>query len=133
MKQSDGCILAVKRCVKQIGETRNKTRDEMHDETSNETCKRKMKDVSKPTSGIRSKWQIVTQRRWRKTNKNPKKMWRNQHSTQEYQINEQKTEISTSASAQTVLTVVKDEFTEVFTKGTLSPTTKPADWNVVIT
>jgi hypothetical protein len=41
--------------------------------------------------------------------------------------------MSTSASAQTILTVVKDEFTEVLTEGTLSPSTKPADWNVVIT
>jgi hypothetical protein len=41
--------------------------------------------------------------------------------------------MSTSASTQTVLTVVKDEFAEVITEGTLSPTTKPADWNVVIT
>jgi hypothetical protein len=29
--------------------------------------------------------------------------------------------MSTSASAQTVLTIVKDEFTEVLTEGTLSP------------
>jgi hypothetical protein len=41
--------------------------------------------------------------------------------------------MSTSASTQTVVTVVKDEFAEVLTKGTLSPTTKPADWNVIIT
>jgi hypothetical protein len=41
--------------------------------------------------------------------------------------------MSTSASTQTILTVVKDEFTEVLTKGTLSPITKPADWNVIIT
>jgi hypothetical protein len=41
--------------------------------------------------------------------------------------------MSTSASTQTVLTVIKDEFAEVLTKGTLSPTTKPADWNVIIT
>jgi hypothetical protein len=41
--------------------------------------------------------------------------------------------MSTSASTQAVLTVVKDEFTQVLTEGTLSPTTKPADWNVVIT
>jgi hypothetical protein len=41
--------------------------------------------------------------------------------------------MSTSASTQTVLTVVKDEFAEVLTEGTLSPTTKPADWNVIIT
>jgi hypothetical protein len=39
----------------------------------------------------------------------------------------------TTAAAQPILTIVKDEFTEVLTKGTLFPTTKPADWNVVIT
>jgi hypothetical protein len=41
--------------------------------------------------------------------------------------------MSTSASAQTVLTIIKDEFAEVLTEGTLSPTTKPADLNVIIT
>jgi hypothetical protein len=41
--------------------------------------------------------------------------------------------MSTTASSQTILTVVKDEFTEVLTEGTLSPTIKPTDWNVVIT
>jgi hypothetical protein len=41
--------------------------------------------------------------------------------------------MSTSASTQTVLTIVKDKFAEVLTKGTLSPTTKPTDWNVIIT
>jgi hypothetical protein len=41
--------------------------------------------------------------------------------------------MSTSASTQTILTVVKDEFAEVLTEGTLSPATKPADWNVIIT
>jgi hypothetical protein len=41
--------------------------------------------------------------------------------------------MSTSASTQTVLTIIKDEFAEVLTEGTLSPTTKPADWNVIIT
>jgi hypothetical protein len=41
--------------------------------------------------------------------------------------------MSTSASTQNVLIVVKDEFTKVLTEGTLSLTTKPADWNVVIT
>jgi hypothetical protein len=41
--------------------------------------------------------------------------------------------MSTSAAAQPILTIVKDEFAEVMTEGTLSPTTKPADWNVVIT
>jgi hypothetical protein len=41
--------------------------------------------------------------------------------------------MSISASTQTILTVIKDEFSEVLTEGTLSPITKPADWNVVIT
>jgi hypothetical protein len=41
--------------------------------------------------------------------------------------------MSTSASTQTVLTIVKDEFSEVLTKGTLSPNAKPAGWNVIIT
>jgi hypothetical protein len=41
--------------------------------------------------------------------------------------------MSTSASTQTVLTIIKDEFAEVLTKETLSPNAKPADWNVIIT
>jgi hypothetical protein len=41
--------------------------------------------------------------------------------------------MSTSASTQNVLTVIKDEFAEVVTEGTLSPTAKPTDWNVIIT
>jgi hypothetical protein len=41
--------------------------------------------------------------------------------------------MSTSASTQNVLTVIKDEFAEVITQGTLSPTVKPNDWNIVIT
>jgi hypothetical protein len=41
--------------------------------------------------------------------------------------------MSTSTSTQNVLTVIKDKFTEVITEGTLSPTVKPNDWNVVIT
>jgi hypothetical protein len=41
--------------------------------------------------------------------------------------------MSTTASSQTVLTIVKDKFTEVLTEGALSPTTKPTDWNVIIT
>jgi hypothetical protein len=41
--------------------------------------------------------------------------------------------MSTSASTQTILTIIKDKFAEVLTEGTLSPTAKPADWNVVIT
>jgi hypothetical protein len=41
--------------------------------------------------------------------------------------------MSTTAAAQSVLTIVKDEFAEVITEGTLSPTNKPTDWNIVIT
>jgi hypothetical protein len=41
--------------------------------------------------------------------------------------------MSNTAAAQPVLTVVKDEFAEVITEGTLIPTNKPTDWNVVIT
>jgi hypothetical protein len=41
--------------------------------------------------------------------------------------------MSTTAATQTVLTIVKDEFAEVITEGTLSFTNKPTDWNVVIT
>jgi hypothetical protein len=41
--------------------------------------------------------------------------------------------MSTTATTQTILTVIKDEFAEVITEETLSPTNKPTDWNVVIT
>jgi hypothetical protein len=41
--------------------------------------------------------------------------------------------MTTSASTQTILTVIKNKFAKVITEGTLSPTAKPADWNVVIT
>jgi hypothetical protein len=41
--------------------------------------------------------------------------------------------MSTTATTQTVLTVVKDKFAEVITERTLSPTNKPTDCNVVIT
>jgi hypothetical protein len=41
--------------------------------------------------------------------------------------------MSTTASTQAILTIVKDEFAEVITEGTLSPTVKPNDWNIVIT
>jgi hypothetical protein len=40
--------------------------------------------------------------------------------------------MSTTAAAQTILTSVKDKFAEAITEGTLSPTNKPTDWNVVI-
>jgi hypothetical protein len=41
--------------------------------------------------------------------------------------------MSTTAAAQPILTVIKDEFAEVITEGTLSLTNKPTDWNIVIT
>jgi hypothetical protein len=41
--------------------------------------------------------------------------------------------MSTTAATQPILTIVKDEFAAVITEGTLSPTNKPTDWNVVIT
>jgi hypothetical protein len=52
-----------------------------------------------------------------------------------FKLNKYPCEINmfTTAAAQPVLTVIKDEFTEVITEGTLSPTNKPTDWNVVIT
>jgi hypothetical protein len=42
-------------------------------------------------------------------------------------------DMSTTAAAQTILTVIKNEFAEVITEETLSPTNRPTDWNVVIT
>jgi hypothetical protein len=41
--------------------------------------------------------------------------------------------MSTTAAAQPILTIIKDEFAEVIMEGILSPTNKPTDWNVVIT
>jgi hypothetical protein len=41
--------------------------------------------------------------------------------------------MSTSASIQTILTVIKDKFAKVLTEGTLSQSTKPTDWDVIIT
>jgi hypothetical protein len=41
--------------------------------------------------------------------------------------------MSTSASTQNILTIIKDEFSDVITESTLSPTVKPNNWNVVIT
>jgi hypothetical protein len=40
---------------------------------------------------------------------------------------------TSTAAAQTTLSIMKDEFTEVISEGTLSPTNKPSDWNVVFT
>jgi hypothetical protein len=41
--------------------------------------------------------------------------------------------MSTASTTQNVLTIIKGKFTEVITQGTLSPTAKSTDWNVVIT
>jgi hypothetical protein len=41
--------------------------------------------------------------------------------------------MSTTATAQSVLTVVKDKFAEVLTEESLSSSAKPTDWNIVIT
>jgi hypothetical protein len=41
--------------------------------------------------------------------------------------------MSNTVAAQPVLTIIKDKFAEVITEGTLSPTNKPTDWDVVIT
>jgi hypothetical protein len=41
--------------------------------------------------------------------------------------------MSTTAAAQPILTVIKDKFAKVITEGTLFPTNKPTNWNVVIT
>jgi hypothetical protein len=66
----------------------------------------------------------------KKNNKNPKKYWRNIIRLNKYPS---EIDMSTTAAAQPILTVVKDEFTKVITEGTLSPTNKPTDSNVVIT
>jgi hypothetical protein len=41
--------------------------------------------------------------------------------------------MSTTAATQPILTIIKDKFAKVITEGTLSPTNKFTDWNVVIT
>jgi hypothetical protein len=62
------------------------------------------------------------------------KTQRNIEETPFYQTNiSSEINMSTAAAAQPVLTTVKDEFTEVLTKGTLSPSAKPTDLDVVIT
>jgi hypothetical protein len=62
----------------------------------------------------------------KKNDKNRK----NIEGTSFYQMN---IPLKSTAAAQPVLTVVKDKFTEVLTEGTISPSTKPTNWNVVIT
>jgi hypothetical protein len=62
------------------------------------------------------------------------KTQRNIEETPFYQMNiSSEINMSTAAAAQPVLTAIKDEFTEVLTEGTLSPSAKPTDWDVVIT
>jgi hypothetical protein len=41
--------------------------------------------------------------------------------------------LTTPATTQTTLSIVKDKFAKVITKEMLSLTNKPSDWNVVIT
>jgi ribosomal protein L37AE/L43A len=87
--------------------------------------------IQRSISTIETDWTIKNKElEKKKDNKNLKKHWRNTIPLNKYpsEIN-----MSTSAAAQTVLTIVKDKFTEVLTEGTLFPTTKPTDWNVVIT
>jgi hypothetical protein len=63
------------------------------------------------------------------------KIQRKYEETSFYQKNIQLKQInmSTSASTQTILTIIKDEFAKVKTEGTLSPTKKPTNWSIVIT
>jgi hypothetical protein len=70
-------------------------------------------------------------RKRRKTIKT-ERILKEQHSIKQISLWNQ-IEMSTTAAAQPVLTVVKDEFTEVLTEESLSSSTKPTDWNVVIT
>jgi hypothetical protein len=86
--------------------------------------------IQRSISTIETDWTIKNKElKKKKVDKNPKKYSRNTIPLNKYpsEIN-----MSTTAAAQPVLTVVKDEFTKVLTEGTLSPTTKPTDWNVVI-
>jgi hypothetical protein len=82
-------------------------------------------------STVETDWTIKNKELEKKEDdKNLKKYWRNTIPLNKYssEIN-----MSITAAAQPILTIVKDEFTKVLTEGTLSPTTKPTDWNVVIT
>jgi hypothetical protein len=59
---------------------------------------------------------------------------RNIEETPFYQTNiSSEINMSAAAATQPVLTIIKDEFTKVLTEGTLSPSAKPFDWDVVIT
>jgi hypothetical protein len=76
--------------------------------------------IQRPISTIEANWSIKSKEieERRKTIRTEKAYWRNFILSNKY-LSE--TNMSTSASAQTVLTIVKDEFTEVLTEGTLSP------------
>jgi hypothetical protein len=41
--------------------------------------------------------------------------------------------LTATTATQTTLSIMKDKFAKVITKGTLSPIKKPSDWNIVIT
>jgi hypothetical protein len=67
----------------------------------------------------------------KKDNKNLEKYCRNTIPLNKYPAKQ--IDMSTTAATQTILTIIKDKFAEVIMEGTLSPTNKPTNWNVVIT
>jgi hypothetical protein len=74
---------------------------------------------------------MINKNKEKEKNKRPERTTTKTHPNN--QISTHTVNMSTSASTQNVLTIVKDEFAEVLTEGTLSPTTKPTDWNVILT
>jgi hypothetical protein len=87
--------------------------------------------IPRTTSTIETDWTITRQRKEERINSQEiarQTPFYSEETTQPYTV-----DMSTSASTQTVLTVIKDEFAEVLTEGTLSQITKPTDWNVIIT
>jgi hypothetical protein len=76
---------------------------------------------------------MITKNEKKEKNKKPRNLLKTPFYQRINKFQSTPANMSTSANTQNVLTIVKDEFTEVLTEGTLSPSTKPADWNVVIT
>jgi hypothetical protein len=89
-----------------------------------------VKRISRSTSNIENNWTITRQGKEKQINsqENIKTKIHLNKQTLTYTVN-----MSTSTSTQNVLTVIKDEFAEVLTEGTLSPINEPADWNVITT
>jgi hypothetical protein len=75
---------------------------------------------------------LVNKEQKRRKTIKTKRILKEHHSIEQIPLCNQ-IEMSTTVAAQPVLTVVKDEFTEVLTEESLSSSTKPTDWNVVIT